>query len=128
MGNQENLFNKTVLLSTQNLFYLMDKRIVTRIFLVLIWGRISAPSQFKHKQKLPRMVFIIHNFLVLHFGENFMKIRTKKAKLQMHENLQKNVNENMFKQLFMSFYEVKLKQRICYSFILLISHMVFNPI
>ena len=25
--------------------------------------------------------------LVLHFGENFMKIQTKIAKLQMHENL-----------------------------------------
>ena len=32
---------------------------------------------------------------VLHFGENFMKIGTKIAKLQMHENLHKNVNENM---------------------------------
>ena len=29
---------------------------------------------------------IIPNFLVLHFGENFMKIGTKIAKLQMHEN------------------------------------------
>ena len=42
------------------------------------------------------MVYIIPNFLVLHYGENFMKIRTKIAKLQMHENLHKNVNENMF--------------------------------
>ena len=49
------------------------------IFLGLIWGRILAPSQFKNEQKLP-------NFLILHFGENFMKIRTKIAKLQMHEN------------------------------------------
>ena len=41
------------------------------------------------------MVYIIPNFLVLHFGENFMKIQTKIAKLQMHENLHKNVNENI---------------------------------
>ena len=42
------------------------------------------------------MVYMIPNFLVLHFGENFMKIRTKIPKLQMHENFHKNVNENMF--------------------------------
>ena len=41
------------------------------------------------------MVYIIPNFLVLHFGENVMKTRTKIAKLHMHENLHKNVNENM---------------------------------
>ena len=57
------------------------------IFPDLIWGRISTPSQLKNEQKLPKMVIIIPNFLVLHFGENFMKIRTKIAKLQMHENL-----------------------------------------
>ena len=50
----------------------------------------------ENKQKLPKMVYIILNFQVLHFGENFMKIRTKIAKLQMHENLHKNVNENRF--------------------------------
>ena len=76
------------------------------------------------------MVYIIPNFLVLHFGENFMKIRTKIEKLKMHENLHKTVNENMscfvfihiFMQIFMSFHE-----GICYSFTLLISYMVFNP-
>ena len=36
-------------------------------------------------------MYIIPNFLVLHFGENFMKIQTKIPKLQMHENLHKNV-------------------------------------
>ena len=60
------------------------------------------------------MVYIIPNFLVLHFGENFMKIRTKIAKLQMHENLHKNVNENMFSFTFYAhfheFYEGQLKQ------------------
>ena len=52
-------------------------------------------SQFKNEKNLPKMVYIIPNFLVLHFGENFTKIRTKIAKIQMHENLYKNVNENM---------------------------------
>ena len=42
------------------------------------------------------MVYIIPNFLLLHFGENFMKIGTKVAKIQMHENLHKNVNENFY--------------------------------
>ena len=46
------------------------------------------------------MVYIIPNFLVLHFGENFMKIRAKIVKLQKHENLHKNVNENMFSLTF----------------------------
>ena len=49
-----------------------------------------------------------------------MKIRTKIAKLQMHENLHKHVNENVFihifMQMFMSFYEEQLKQQICNSF------------
>ena len=54
-----------------------------------------------------------------------MKIRTKVAKLQMHENLHKNENENIFMQIFMSFYDGQLKHKICYSFTPL---MVFNPI
>ena len=66
------------------------------IFLGLIWGRILAPSKFKNEQKLPKMVYIIPNFLVLHFGEKFMKIQTKKLKLQMQEKLHDNVNENMY--------------------------------
>ena len=41
----------------------------------------------KYVQKLLKMVYIIPNFLVLHFGENFMKIQTKIAKLRMHESL-----------------------------------------
>ena len=40
----------------------------------------------------------------------------------MHENLHKNVNENMFSFKFYAnfheFYEGQLKQQICYSFIL----------
>ena len=46
----------------------------TGIFLGLIRGQISAPSQFKNEQKLPEMVFIITNLLVLHFDVNFMKM------------------------------------------------------
>ena len=95
------------------------------IFLGLILGRISASSQFKNEQKLPKMVHINYNFLVLHFGENFMKIRTKIPKLQMHDNLHKNLNENKFSfsffmKIFMSTYGGQLKQQICYSFTLLI--------
>ena len=46
-----------------------------------------GPSQSKNEQNLPKVMYVIPNFLLLHFGENFMKIRTKIAKLQMHENL-----------------------------------------
>ena len=56
-----------------------DKNVdVSGIFLSLTWGQISAPSQLKNEQKLPKMVYIIPNFLVLHFGENFMKSKQKK--------------------------------------------------
>ena len=44
---------------------------------------------------------IIPNSLALQFGENFMKIRTKIAKLWMLENLNKNVNENVFSFTFL---------------------------
>ena len=42
------------------------------------------------------MVYLIPYFSVLQLGENFVKIRTKIAKYPLHENLHKNVNENMF--------------------------------
>ena len=61
------------------------------MLLGLIWGQISVPFQFKNEQKLPKMVYIILNFVGLHFCENVMKIRTKIPK--MHEKLQKNVNQ-----------------------------------
>ena len=82
------------------------------------------------RQKLPKMVYLIPNFLVLHFGENFMKIRTKIPNLQMQENLHKNLNETCFHSHFYAnfreFSDVQLKQQICYSFTLLISYMVFK--
>ena len=39
--------------------------------------RPDLPSKLINEQKLSKMVFIIPNFLVLHFGENFMKIQQK---------------------------------------------------
>ena len=78
------------------------------------------------------MVYILPNFVVLHFGENFMKILTEIPKLQMHEKLDKNVNENIFSFtflcFFMSLYGGQLKQQTCYSFAQLISYRVFNLI
>ena len=59
---------------------------------------------------------------------DFMKNGSKIPKLQMHENLHKNVFIHNFMQFFMSFYGGQLKQQICYSFTLLISYMVFNPV
>ena len=47
---------------------------VQGFFLSLIFGRISAPSQLKNRQKLPKIVYIIPYFLVLYFFENLMKI------------------------------------------------------
>ena len=72
-----------------------------RDFPRLIWGQINAPSQLKNEQKLPKMVYIIPNYLLLHFGENFMEIWSKIQNLQMHEKLHKNVNE--FIHAFMQF-------------------------
>ena len=92
---------------------------------------LSSPIQ-KMSKNFPKIVYIIPNFLVLHFDENFNKIRTK-YQLQMYENLHKNVNKNMFSfihrfyAIFKEFYGGKLKQQICYSFTLLISYMAFNP-
>ena len=38
-----------------------------------------GPNTGPNEQNLPKMVYIIPNFLVLHCGDNFMKIRTKIA-------------------------------------------------
>ena len=79
----------------------------------------------------PKMLSFTPNYLILHFGKDFMKIGTKRAKLQLRENLHKNVNENMFSFTFICkfslvFYEGQLKKQICYSYILLISYMSLN--
>ena len=58
--------------------------VLSEIFLGLNWGRISARSQFQNEQKLPKMDIIPSTF--------WWKFHEK---LQMHENLHKNVNENM---------------------------------
>ena len=52
---------------------------------LLLWPNIcySAPSQFKNEQKLPKIVNNIPNSIALQFGDNFMKIRLKIAKLHM---------------------------------------------
>ena len=68
------------------------------------------------------MVYIIPDLLVIHFAENFMKIQTKIAKLQMHEILHKNVNENKFSftflYIFLSFYEAtNMLQRYTSNFL-----------
>ena len=44
------------------------------IFLGLFWGQISAPTQSKNEQKLPKIVNNISNSLALQSGENFRKI------------------------------------------------------
>ena len=62
------------------------------------------PFPIQNEQKLPKIGYIIPNFLVLQFEENFMKIRSKIAKLQMHENLHKNVNENIYSFIFLCKY------------------------
>ena len=92
------------------------------IFLGLIWGQISAPSQFKNEQKLPKFVYIIPNFSFLLFDGNFMKIQIKILKSQMHKICikceRKPVFVHIFMHIFTSYYE------ICYSFALLISYLV----
>ena len=41
----------------------------------------NIPPQFKNEQKLPKMVYTIPNFLVLHFGENFHENPNKNSKV-----------------------------------------------
>ena len=57
---------------------------ITGIFRDLFRGQISAPSQFKSEQKLPKIVSNSPHSLAVQFGENSMKIRQKIAKLQMY--------------------------------------------
>ena len=52
---------------------------VKKVINVLRMSEIFA--HLKNEQNLTKISFIIPNFLVQNFGENFMKIRTKTAKL-----------------------------------------------
>ena len=58
-------------------------------------------GQLKNEQTLPKMVLIIPNFFVLHSDVNFMKIRTKLSKLQMHVFLLKIMNGTFFSFTFL---------------------------
>ena len=49
------------------------------IFLGLISGRMTDPSQLKNQQKLHKMVYIITNFIDLHFHKNFMNTKATDA-------------------------------------------------
>ena len=60
-----------------------DIHLLSGIFICLFWVQISAPSQSKNEQKLPKIVNNISNSIALQFGKNFMKIGQKIAKLQM---------------------------------------------
>ena len=71
-SSNKSFHNKTCLLGLQSDQPLA--KLTAGIFLGLILGQITAPSQFNHEQKLTIIVYIIPNFLVLHFGDNFMKI------------------------------------------------------
>ena len=103
LGNNEsieaytnNIYTRRVLSGEFQVSFNIYNQIVylnSGIFLGLIWGRISATSQFKIEQKLPKIVYFIANFLVLYFGENFIKIGTRTPKLQMHENFYANFQE-----------------------------------
>ena len=65
----------------------------------MLWGEprdfpkpdLATPSQFKNEQKLTKMVYIIPNFLGLHFGEIFMKIWTKIPVANFHEFLKRAI-------------------------------------
>ena len=100
--------NVIVLLCIQ--FSIVTSSIIdTVIFLGLIWGRISAPCPLPNS-KMSKILYIIPNFLVLHFGENFM------AKLLIHENLHKmwmkTCIHSHFYATFHEFYEGQLKQQM----------------
>ena len=47
------------------------------IFLGLIWGQISAPSQFQNEQKLPKMMHIISNYFLYILVKNSWKSEQK---------------------------------------------------
>ena len=71
------------------------------------------------------MLYSIPIFLVVHFGENFVKIRSKIPKLQMHEKFHKNVNENIhiFMQFFTYFYGEQIKEFYTANFLYVLIHL-----
>ena len=74
----------------RTLEYFFDKvtyttKSVTRYFPRPDLGTISGPFPIKNEQMHPKVLYNIPKFLVLHFGESFIKVRTKLVKLQMHE-------------------------------------------
>ena len=78
-------------------------------------GPILAPPHLK------KMVYINHDFLDLHFGKHWCI--SMKICLQMW---MKTSFHSPFYANFHEFYEGQFKKQICYTYILLISHMVFN--
>ena len=61
--------------------YLYETQNNPRDFLRPDLGPNISPFSIKNEQNLLKMAYIIPNFLVLHFGENFMKIQTKTSKV-----------------------------------------------
>ena len=108
--------------------YLFIKNSKPGIFLGLIWGRITAPSKFKNEQKLPKVVFIIPNFLVLRFGENSSwksdkKYQCYRCMKNCVKMWMKHVFIHIFMQFFMTFYGGQLKQLYTVNIL-----YVFNPL
>ena len=62
-------------------------------------GPNKGPFSIQKRAKNSKNCVYPSQFLVLHFGEDFMKLRSKK--LCMHEKLHKNVNESMFSFTFL---------------------------
>ena len=73
------------------------------------------------------MGYIIPNFLVLHFGESFMKIRTKYQSYRCMKICirmwMKTCFHSHFYTNFQSFYDGQLKQQTCYSLIWCFIHL-----
>ena len=110
-GCSKESFLKSIVvkLTTFYISYMQNSSILTSfgspagsgIFLSLIWGQISAPSKILKWAKTSQNGVYHSQFLSSKFWWKFMKILTKIAKLQIHENLHKNVNENMFSFTFL---------------------------
>ena len=70
-------------------------------------------------------MYNIPYFLVLHFGENFMKIRTKIAKVQIHGNLHKLSMKTCFhSHFYANFHEFYGGQLGLQRFIEIVSYRI----